>query len=175
MVIPTVPQLHASLLGPHISSTDIDRGSFNANLVCGPHETPGTLAGTHPSIKFDQPIQDLRVIAKSVKSGRVMWDASYVLGGSKELLSSAQAAGGAKPVWTKVCTEPGNVENYKIDIVANGQKGQFNSSVSFTSNNAHVVQLSDFLFPQKPDLPKLPADPPTIKIDPHDFLPYKYM
>ncbi len=171
-----IPQLHESLLGPHVVGTDIDSGSFNNTLVCGVHDKPGALASTHPAIKFDQPIQDLRVVAKSVLTGKVLWDASFGLGGAKELTADAKAAGGFQPVWNKVCTQPGDVENYRIDISANGQvSGQFDTSVSFTSNNDHTVQLSKFLFPTKPKLANLPRNPPMVPIDPTDFIPYKYM
>ena len=175
MVIPAVTQLHASLLGPHVVSTDIDSGSFNGTLVCGVHDKPGALAATHPGMKFDVPVYDVRVVAKSDLTGKVIWDASYALGGTKELLSTAQAAGGAHTTWNKVCTEPGNIEGYKINIAANGRDGPFETSVTFTSNNAHNVQLSEFLFPPKPTLPPLPPNPPTVPVDPQDFIPYKYM
>ena len=176
MVVPSIPQLHEGLLGPHIVGSDIDNGSFNANLVCGVNDKPGVVAATHPSIKFDEPIYDMRVIAKALPSGRVLWDAFYSLGGSKELTSKTEAVGGAVPHFSKICTPQGDIENYKIDVSANGQSsGNFDSSISFTSNNAHTLKLSEFLFPKRPTLPRPPDNPPIVPLDPTDLNPYKYM
>lgn len=175
MVIPTIPQLHEGVLGPHVVSTDLDSGSFNANLVCGPHDKPGTLASAHPFIKFDIPIQSLRLLAKSTLTGKVIWDGSYGLGGSQELPRDAVAAGGAHPTWEKICTPNGAIENYRIDISAEGgPSGHFDSSVTFSSNNAHTVQTSKLMFAKKPKLPKIPELPPTVPILPDDMNPIKY-
>ena len=176
MVVPSIPQLHEGLLGPHVTETDLDSGSFNGSLVCAANDKPGALSQFHPSIKFDEPIYALRVVAKSVPSGSVVWDASYSLEGAKELPAKAHALGGAQMDWKKICTPAGDVENYKIDINADGgTSGTFSSSVSFTSNNANSVKLSEFLFPTRPTIARPPENPPIIPINPTDLNPYKYM
>ena len=177
MVIPTIPQLHESLLGPHVASTDIDNGSFGASLVCDIHDKPGTLSSAHPGIKFDEPIQNLRVVAKDTASGKVVWNASYFLGGSKELSKTATAVGGAQPSWTKICTPNGALESYKIDINGSGaNSGDFNSNIFFTSNNAHTVRLPKVMFPTRPSLIQRPPNqPPIVPISPLDFNPLQYL
>lgn len=178
MVIPSVPQLHESLLGPHVLKTDLDRGAFNSVLVCGPHDKPGALASVHPAIKFDEPVTDLKIKVVNVPSGRVVWDAFLDAGGSQKLPANTPVAGGPVPMWKKICTPQGESELYRMSITGTGGKsGQFDTSVTFTANNAHVVKLPvPFKEIAKKDLTKpLPKPAVTVPLWPDDFNPIKYL
>ena len=176
MVVPEIPQLHESLVGLHIKSTDIDSGSFNSSLVCSQHDKPGAVTAIHPGIKFDQPVNDLRVMATGGTAGKIIWDAKYNLAGKSELVKSAVAVGGDVPQWTKVCTPSGDMELYTIQMTANGAKsGVFNTSVSFTANNGMAVQVPRRFMVQLPIPAGQPANPIIVPVNPDDFNPLKFL
>jgi len=176
--VPSIPQLHESLLGVHIQSTDIDYGSFHSNLVCGMGDQPGELANVHPSITFDEPISTVDVHATNSSTGEVVWDAKFALAGTKELTRDLPATGGTAPSWHKICTIPGKAENFRIDLVVNGvNSGPFKSQISFTSDNATAVQVpSDRAMEPRPSrVGPSPTPAVTVPIRPDDFDPRKYM
>lgn len=177
MVIPSIAQLHDGLLGAHIQSTDLDRGSANAVLVCGPNDTVPMFTKVHPSIKFDEAMGDVGVQVVGGPAGKVIWDTHYALAGKKVLPADAEAAGGKVPNWTKICTPRGAVEQYKMIIQGTGLKsGQFTSSSTFTANNAQAVQLPHFVFPRKPFHPGVPQPAVIAPFNAErDFNPLSYL
>ena len=174
--VPSIPQLHESTLGMHVMGTDIDDGSFHADLVCGSTDKPGDLATVHPSFTFDEPMVSAKVHAENSSTGKVIWDAIYSLGSKKELTRDLVSDSGSQPSWIKICTPPGHTEGYKVSIEGVGAvSGPFNTSVLFSSDNAHVAKVPrDF----NTNLPWKPSRQPdmhvTVPIRPDDFNPIKY-
>lgn len=177
MVVPEIPQLHEGLLGLHVKSTDIGEGSFSGNLVCTEFDKLNSVSSTHPGIKFDQPIAALTVKAISVPTGKIVWDARYDLNGKDELLNN-QMGGGDEPMWRKVCTPRGAIEEYRIDMQANGMKsGPFRSSITFTSNNGLSAEVPGRSqgFHAYAKLPLVPKGPAIVHVDPSDLNPMKFL
>lgn len=176
--VPGIPQLHESILGLHIKSSDIDDGSFNGSLVCSTGDRPGSISSVHPSITFDEPITSLEVVASGASRGDVVWDATYSLGGKPELPRDLPAVAGNVPSWLKICTPKGELENYTIEMKAVGAKsGPFQTTLSFTSANDTSVALPDKSMPLRlpGPQPSNPDPPPYLSIRPDDFNPRRFI
>ena len=174
--VPSVPQLHESTLGMHVMGTDIDDGSFNADLVCGTTDKPWDVAKVHPSIRFDEPMISAKVHAENTSTGKVVWDAIYSLGSKKELPRDLASDSGTQPSWIKICTPAGKSEGYKISIDGVGAKsGSFKSSLFFSSDNSHSAKVPEQYNPSLPWKHSRQPDPHiTVPIRPNDFNPIKY-
>ena len=177
MVIPAVPQIHEGLLGAHVVSTDLDKGSAHAALVCGPNDKVPMFVNVHPAIKFDEPMASVGVRVVGGPTNKVIWDAQYNLGGLKELKADAVAGGGSVPNWTQICTNPGAIEQYKMIIKGTGMSsGPFESISTFTSNNAQAVQIPYFVFPKRPVYPGVPKPAVAVPFNAaHDLNPMSYL
>ena len=177
MVVPEIPQLHEGLLGLHIKSTDIDSGSLNGNLVCGPFDVPGAKSALHPSIEFDEPMNFIKVKA-TAPDGKSVWDASYGMNGKTILPQDAPPNGGIAQQWNKICTGRGVNEAYTISINGNGVKsGDFDTSMTFTSNNALAARTPEVLPIQKlvPPPPRMPPGPIAVRLTPNELNPLTYV
>lgn len=174
--MPSIPQLHESTLGLHVQGTDIDDGSFNADLVCGAGDKPWDIAKVHPSITFDEPLVSAKVHAENTSTGKVVWDATYNLGSKKELARELVSDNGTNPSWTKICTPAGKFEGYKIDIDAVGSvSGPFKSFVYFSSDNSHAAKVPmryNIFEPNR--LSRQPDPHVSVPIRPEDFNPIKF-
>jgi hypothetical protein len=176
--VPSIPQLHESLLGVHVRATDLDDGSFHANLVCGIGDKSNDITDVHPFIKFDEPMSSVKVHAINTSTGDVVWDAQYNLGGKQELARDLPASSGTAPDWHKICTPRGEMENYRIEIKGCGNvSGPFNSQVSFTSDNSTTVELPARrpMDPLPSRVGPSPTPAITVPIRPDDFNPLKYI
>ena len=177
MVIPEIPQLHEGLLGLHVKSTDIDNGSFNGNLVCGPLDNQGAKSGLHPSIEFDEPMNTVN-IQVSAPDGAKLWDATYAMNGKALLSQDAQAIGGSVPRWLKICTPRGVNELYTMRIVGNGVKsGTFKTSIVISSNNSLAVRTPEMpiISNAASRLPRLPPGPILVRLTPNELNPMTYV
>lgn len=177
MVIPEIPQLHEGLLGLHIKSTDIDNGSLNANLVCGPLDKLGAKSMLHPAIEFDEPMNSVKIQVAG-PDGTKIWDASYAMNGKTQLSQNAPASGGTAPQWSKICTGRGVNEVFTMRISGNGvRSGNFETSVIFTSNNSLAVKIPPATPYSRvsPPFPRLPPGPIIIGLSPQELNPISYV
>ena len=114
LYVPSIPMLHSSVLGPHVVSFGVDDGSFAHQLTCDATGTDQSVT-VHPKMVFDKPVS--RVHATMVnQDGRMIWDAIFNTGGKNTIPAIASPIGGALPVWPRICTAPGHIEQFKVSL-----------------------------------------------------------
>lgn len=176
---PGIPQLHESTLGLHIKSTNLDQESNTATLVCSQTEKDGVTAGAvHPEITFNEPMQDLHVLAAGGPKGKIVWDAFFNLNGKTVLTKQAVPTTGMVPQWNKICTPPGEMEQYNMFITGTSTKsGPIQTSISFTSDNGLGVELPAKTLMVRVPLPGgNPLAPVIVPIRPQtDLNPLNYL
>ena len=128
--VPSVPMLHTSYLGPHVESFGVDGGSFAHQLTCDALGKDHSVT-IHPNMIFDQPISQVHATMKT-QNGETIWDAIFNTAGGKEIPSTAPPVGGMKPVWPRICNEPGKVDIYNVSLKINDG---INTSAQFIADH----------------------------------------
>ena len=170
---PAIPQLHESTLGMFIKSTNLDDGSRAGALVCGANEKEGIITSVHPEIEFTTPMQLVHVLVSG--GGKIVWDAIFNLAGEAKLASSAVPLSGNVPSWQKICTPPGEMEQYTMKIDGTSTSDKFQTSVSFTADNTAGLQMPDKQLMVRVPLPGTPClPPPVVPVRVMDMDPLQY-
>ncbi|KAF4688454.1 hypothetical protein FOZ60_002785 [Perkinsus olseni] len=143
--VPSVPQLYSFHLGHGIAATDVDTGSYDHRLTCGPELHRDLYRYTHPGILFKHPMRDVHLVLKGTRgecNGKVYLDAKYALHGGRILGRNRRPTGGRRPLMRSICTKPGEEEDYKLFVSGHYADGRaLETSLSIHSDHIHVPQV----------------------------------